>query len=91
MTPSHPTPAEILTSIEDAVAADRPRPALALTDTLQESLRLDSLAMLEILTRIEDRFGIELIDAPAVYSVTTVADLVELIATTIAEQRTPAP
>jgi acyl carrier protein len=86
-----PTRAEILTSIEDAVAADRPRPQLALTDSLQDTLRLDSLAMLEILTRIEDEFGIELIDAPAVYSVKTVADLVDLIATTITEQRTATP
>jgi acyl carrier protein len=85
--PTVPTAAEILTCIEDAIAADRPRPALQLSDTIRESLRLDSLALLEILTRIEDRLGIELIDAPAVYSVTTVSDLVDLITATVAEQQ----
>lgn len=82
-----PAPQQIIDVIEDAIAADRPRIRLQPTDTVRESLRLDSLALLEVLTRIEDHFGIELVDAPAVYAVVTVADLADLIAATIkAEQ-----
>jgi len=86
-----PAPQQIMAVIEDAIAADRPRIRLQPTDTIRESLRLDSLSLLEILTRIEDHFGIELIDAPAVYAVVTVGDLADLIAATIRAQQTVAP
>ena len=92
MNPANPpAPQQIMAVIEDAIAADRPRIRLQPTDTIRESLRLDSLSLLEILTRIEDHFGIELIDAPAVYAVVTVGDLADLIAATIRAQQTVAP
>jgi acyl carrier protein len=77
--PGVPSFADIITGIEDAIAVDRPRRDLRATDRIRENLRLDSLALLELLTRIEERFGIELIEHPGVYSANTVGELVELI------------
>ncbi|MFB7501990.1 acyl carrier protein [Streptomyces broussonetiae] len=71
----------VVRKLEDAVAVDRPRRDLRLTDSISQDIRLDSLALLEVLTRIEEEFGIDLIDAPDTYSATTVQDLVTLIQT----------
>jgi acyl carrier protein len=75
-----PAPEEIVSCLEQALAVDHPRRDLRLTDTIRENLRLDSLALMELLTRIEEQLDIELIDRPELYSsVITVGDLVALI------------
>jgi acyl carrier protein len=80
-----PSAAEIVAGIEQAVAIDHPRRDLRLTDTVRDTLRLDSLALLELLTRIEERFDIELVDRPELYtSVSTVGDLVTVIQNALA-------
>ncbi|WP_069812625.1 acyl carrier protein [Streptomyces sp. TP-A0874] len=76
------TTEEVLAKLEDAIAADRPRRDLRLTDSITQDIRLDSLALLEVLTRVEDEFDIELIDNPETYSARTVGDLVELVKAT---------
>lgn len=48
-------------------------------DRIAEDLSLDSLAMMELLIEIEDRFEVALFDAPQAQQVETVGDLVELI------------
>jgi acyl carrier protein len=70
---------EITTRLEDAVAVNRPRRSLRQFDSIREDLRLDSLALLEVLSRLEDEVDIDLIDNPEVHSVITVGDLVRLI------------
>lgn len=73
-------PEEIVGCLERALSVDHPRRDLRLTDTIRENLRLDSLALMELLTRVEEQLDLELIDRPEVYtSVTTVGDLVALI------------
>jgi acyl carrier protein len=75
-----PAAEEILAGVEEALAVGRPRRDLRLTDTVRDGLRLDSLALLELLTRIEERFGVELVDRPELYtSLSTVGDLVTMI------------
>jgi acyl carrier protein len=75
-----PSVEEVVAGIEQAVAVNQPRRDLRLTDSIRDNLRLDSLAMLELLTRIEERFGIEIVDRPELYtSVSTVGDLVTMI------------
>jgi acyl carrier protein len=75
-----PSAEEVVAGIEQAVAVNQPRRDLRLTDSIRDNLRLDSLAMLELLTRIEERFGIEIVDRPELYtSVSTVGDLVTMI------------
>ena len=79
-----PTADEIVSRIEDAIAADRPRRDLRMTDSIREDLRLDSLALMEVLTRVEEQFDIELIDTAEIYSVVTVGELVQVIRSTLA-------
>lgn len=79
-----PAAEEIIEGIAVAVAVNRPRRDLRMTDTIRENLRLDSLALMEVLTRIEEQFQIDLIDDPRVYSVATVGEMVELIQSVIA-------
>lgn len=69
----------IVGKLEDAVAVDRPRRDLRLTDSISQDIRLDSLALLEVLTRVEEEFDIELIDSPETFAATTVGDLARLI------------
>ena len=76
---------EVLRRLEDAVAADRPRRDLRLTDSINRDIGLDSLALLEVLTRVEEEFGIELLDTPETYTAATVQDLVELIQRKVAD------
>jgi acyl carrier protein len=59
----------------------RQRRQLRDDDRIVEDLSLDSLAMMELLVEIEDRFEVALFDAPQVQQVETVGDLVELIQT----------
>ncbi|MFK4071127.1 phosphopantetheine-binding protein [Streptomyces sp. NPDC029674] len=78
----------IVRVLEDAVAADRPRRDLRLTDSISQDIRLDSLALLEVLTRVEEAFDIELIDAPEIYSAATVEDLVAVVRARAAQAAT---
>jgi acyl carrier protein len=83
-----PAPDEIIARLEQALAVDRPRRDLRPTDKIRENLRLDSLALMELLTRIEEQFDIELIDRPELYSaVVTVGDLVSQIQEVLGTQR----
>lgn len=74
---------EITTRLEDAVALNRPRRSLRESDSIRADLRLDSLALLEVLGHLEDEFDIDLIDDPRVHSATTVGDLARLIQSTL--------
>lgn len=83
-----PSAEEIVAGIEHAIAVDHPRRDLRLTDTIRDGLRLDSLALLELLARVEERFGVELVDRPELYtSVSTVGDLVTVIQDVLASGR----
>jgi len=59
----------------------RQRRQLRDDDRIVEDLSLDSLAMMELLVEIEDRFEVALFDAPQAQRVETVGDLIELIRT----------
>ncbi|MBF6436578.1 acyl carrier protein [Nocardia cyriacigeorgica] len=72
-------PQVVLSAIEDELGVGRPRPDLRMTDSIREDINLDSLSLMEAMTRVEERYGIELIDNPEIGSVETVADLVGLI------------
>ncbi len=52
---------------------------LAPTDRIVADLGVDSLATLEMLLALEERFGIALVDNPAVARIDTIAELVALI------------
>ncbi|MCM6773141.1 phosphopantetheine-binding protein [Nocardia sp. CDC159] len=71
--------AAVLAVIEDQLGVGRPRPDLRMTDSIRDDIDLDSLSMMEALTRVEDHYGIELIDDPDIGAVATVGDLVTLI------------
>ncbi|GLV72711.1 acyl carrier protein [Streptomyces hygroscopicus] len=81
---SAPAVEAIVATLEEAIAVDRPRRDLRLTDSISQDIRLDSLALLEVLTRVEDEFGIELIDTPETYTAGTVGDLAALIRSKVA-------
>lgn len=49
-------------------------------DRLAEDLHIDSLSGLELLVRVEDEFGIRLVDDPRAGTLRTVGDLTALIA-----------
>jgi acyl carrier protein len=83
-----PAADEILDGLEQAIAVNRVHRDLRLTDKIRDNLRLDSLALMEVLTRVEEHFAVELIDRPEFYSsVTTVGDLVALIQDVLASQQ----
>lgn len=87
-----PSTEAVVRTLEDAVAVDRPRRDLRLTDSISQDIRLDSLALLEVLTRVEEAFDIELIDAPEIYSATTVGELVAVVQARAAQPQTaPTP
>jgi acyl carrier protein len=48
-------------------------------DRIVQDLEVDSLATLEILLALEERFGVELVGDPRVVGVSTVADLIRLL------------
>jgi acyl carrier protein len=79
---------EIVVGLEEAIAADHPPRDLRLTDKIRENLRLDSLSLLELLARVEERFGIELVDRQELYtSVSTVGELVAVIQNVLASRK----
>lgn len=49
-------------------------------DRLVEDLQIDSLSGLELLVRVEDEFGVRLVDDERAGAVTTVGELVALVA-----------
>ncbi|MFF0494497.1 acyl carrier protein [Nocardia sp. NPDC003482] len=69
----------VLSVIEDQLGVGRPRPDLRMTDSIRDDIDLDSLSLMEALTRVEDHYGIELIDNPEIGGVRTVGDMVALI------------
>lgn len=72
-------PEEVLSVIEDKLGKGRPRPDLRLTDSVRDDIDIDSLSLMEAMTLVEEEYGIELIDNPEVFDITTVGDLVALI------------
>lgn len=69
----------VLSVIEDQLGVGRPRPDLRLTDSIRDDINLDSLSLMEALTRVEEIYDLELIDNPDIHSVQTIGDLVVLI------------
>jgi acyl carrier protein len=55
-------------------------------DRIVRDLAIDSLAALELLVALEERFGVELVGDPRAAGLETVADLLDLLA----DARTPA-
>lgn len=49
------------------------------TDRLVEDLEIDSVASLELLVAVEDRFGVQLFDDPRAQDVRTVGELAALV------------
>ncbi|WP_067699395.1 phosphopantetheine-binding protein [Nocardia jejuensis] len=72
-------PEQVLAVIEDKLAVGRTRMDLRLTDSIKDDIDIDSLSLMEALTRVEEEYGIELIDHEEIYTVVTVGDLVVLI------------
>ncbi|GHE98157.1 acyl carrier protein [Streptomyces fumanus] len=88
MTLPDPTPAapatggstDTLTALEEVYAQiKRVRRDLRPSDRIVQDLEIDSLATLEILLGLEERFGVSLVDNPRAAGVTTVGDLVALL------------
>lgn len=72
--------AEVLPALEEIYARiKRVNRELRPTDHIVRDLDVDSLATLEILLGLEDRFGVALVDNPRAAKVETVGDLVELL------------
>lgn len=69
----------VLSVIEDQLGVGRPRPDLRLTDSIRDDINLDSLSLMEALTRVEEIYDVELIDDPDIHAVQTIGDLVVLI------------
>ena len=78
--------AEALAALEEAYAQiKRVSRELRPSDRIAAGLAIDSLAIVEILLVLEERFGIERMDDPRTAKVTSVGDLVELITVLRAE------
>ncbi|ALG08576.1 hypothetical protein AOZ06_18100 [Kibdelosporangium phytohabitans] len=72
--------ATTLTAVEEVYRdVKRVHRELRREDRIIEDLAVDSLATLEILLALEERFGVSLVDNPAAAGVRTVGDLVDLI------------
>lgn len=72
--------AETLTALEEVYAqVKRVQRDLRPTDRIIQDLEIDSLATLEILLALEERFGVALVDNPKAATITTVGDLVGLL------------
>ena len=72
-------PASVLAMIEDKISVGRPRLDLRMSDSVRDDIGLDSLSLMEALTRVEEEYDIALIDNEEIYQVRTVGDLVGLI------------
>lgn len=71
---------EILGALEEIYAQiKRVNRELRPTDRIIADLEVDSLATLEILLQLEERFGVALVENPRAARVQTVGDLVELL------------
>jgi acyl carrier protein len=72
--------ADILVALEEVYAQiKKVSRELRPTDRIVRDLDIDSLATLEILLALEERFGVRLIEDPRVARIDTVADLVGLL------------
>ncbi|ONK10129.1 phosphopantetheine-binding protein [Streptomyces sp. MP131-18] len=73
-------PTETLTALEEVYATvKRVNRDLRPTDRIIQDLEVDSLATLEILLALEERFGVSLVDNPRAAKLQTVGDLVGLL------------
>lgn len=80
--------AEILSALEEIYAEiKRFRRELRPSDRIVRDLEIDSLATLEMLLALEERFGVSLVDNPRAMKTETVGDLVRLLEDL--RQRTP--
>ncbi|RNG18293.1 acyl carrier protein [Streptomyces botrytidirepellens] len=71
---------ETLTALEEVYAqVKRVQRDLRPSDRIIQDLEIDSLATLEILLALEERFGVALVDNPKAATITTVGDLVGLL------------
>jgi acyl carrier protein len=74
------TTTETLAALEEVYArVKRVQRDLRPSDRIVQDLEIDSLATLEILLGLEERFGVALVDNLQAASITTVGDLVELL------------
>ncbi|HZN17494.1 MAG TPA: acyl carrier protein [Micromonosporaceae bacterium] len=72
--------AEVLGALEEIYAQiKRVNRELRPTDRIVNDLEVDSLATLEILLALEERFGVTLVENPRAARVQTVGDLVALL------------
>jgi acyl carrier protein len=79
-TPNSTSPAETLPALEEIYAqVKRVNRELRPGDRIIQDLEVDSLATLEILLALEDRFGLSLVDNPKAAKIKTVGDLVALL------------
>ncbi|WP_083913254.1 acyl carrier protein [Nocardia concava] len=80
---------QVLAVIEDKLAVGRPRMDLRLTDSVRDDIDIDSLSLMEAMTRVEEEYGIELIDNEEIYTVVTIGDLVAFIQRVYRQQHDP--
>ncbi|MEV0218293.1 phosphopantetheine-binding protein [Streptomyces sp. NPDC050704] len=74
------TSTETLAALEEVYArVKRVRRDLRPSDRIVQDLEIDSLATLEILLALEERFGVALVDNLQAARITTVGDLVALL------------
>jgi acyl carrier protein len=84
--PSDAHPAEVLAALEEAYAQIKQvSRELRPSDRIVADLGMDSLATVEILLTLEQRFGVSLVDHPRTSTVVTVGDLAALLADLRAE------
>ncbi|MGN9815039.1 acyl carrier protein [Streptomyces sp. SD11] len=78
--PSGAQPSETHTALEEIYAkVKRVQRDLRPSDRIVQDLGIDSLATLEILLALEERFGVALVDNPRTAGTATVGDLVALL------------
>lgn len=71
---------EVLPALEEIYAEiKRFRRELRPSDRIVRDLEIDSLATLEMLLALEERFGVSLVDNPRAVKTETVGDLVRLL------------
>ncbi|MGW2279220.1 phosphopantetheine-binding protein [Streptomyces sp. NPDC001770] len=89
---STPRTDDVITAMEEIYhQIKRIRRDLRREDRIVQDLEVDSLAALELLLALEERFGVHLVDNLRAAQVPTVGALADLIGELRAEQGTPAP
>ncbi|HEX8053586.1 MAG TPA: acyl carrier protein [Thermoleophilaceae bacterium] len=76
---------DMMARLQDLYEGSRgPGRTLRGDDRLADDLGIDSLQLMEMLAILEEQLGIEIVGDPGLFNITTVDDLVELLAHRVA-------